>query len=96
MIDNLILKEYKEIIKNNSFNLIPRIYCLYCVECSCQWLDIDLNTSDETKLEMSSVVHQYYLDTELQINKISDIICSKWDEYLKRDDFDITDYLDEF
>lgn len=96
MLDNLILNEYKRIIKNDNFKIISRLYCLSCVECSCKWLEIDQTTSEETKLEMSYIVYQYYLDTEIQISKISDIICEHWDEYLNNDDFDIYNYVDVY
>lgn len=94
MLNDLVLKEYERIVKNNGFNLISRIYALYCVECSCQWLNIELNTSKETKLQMASVVYDYFLDTDIQITKISDIICANWNKYLNNDDFNILDYIE--
>lgn len=93
--NEIILEEYKRIVKNNNFRLISRIYCLYCVENSCQWLDIELITSDETKIKMANAVYDYFLDTNIQITKISDIICANWNDYLNKDDFKIKDYLEE-
>jgi len=89
----LIVKAYKSLKKRNYVN-ITKLFCLDCVDHSLKWLN--KKCSMNKKMEMSVVVYEYYLETEIQISKISDIICEHWDEYLNDDDFDIHDYTEVF
>ena len=95
MFNTDLLKEYHKIIKDNYYNDITKIYCLYCVEESLKWLDSSDITSDNVKLEIASAIYDNWLDTDIQISKISDIICEHWEEYQKNNNFDVYDYIND-
>ena len=84
-----LLKEYKKI--ENKYD-ITKLHCLSCVGASANWLEQEL--TDEELTDRAQVVYDYWLDTDIQISKISDIICENWDEYEKNEDFNIYDYLE--
>ena len=94
MFNNEILKEYERIIKSNNYHNITKIFCLYCVEESCKWLEIQDTTSQDEKFKIASVVYNFYLDTDIQISKISDIIVQHWNNYLNDENFNIFDYIE--
>lgn len=88
------LTNYDNLVKNNQYHNISKIYCLYRVEESIKWLKIQETISQEDKKRMAIVIYDYYLELEdVQISRISDIICEHWEEYQQNDDFDICDYL---
>lgn len=88
-----VLEEYKRIVENGNYDNITKIHCLSCVEESLKWLEKEEN--EETKVNMAQVVYDYWLDTDIQISQISDIVCENWKEYLKNEDFNIYDYVKE-
>lgn len=92
MLENETLKTFNELIKNNNYHNITKIFCLYCIEESCKWLEIQDTTTQETKLKMACVVYDFYLDTDIQISQISDIIVQYWNNYLNDENFDIYAY----
>lgn len=86
-----LLEEYKKI--ENKYD-ITKLHCLSCVGASIKWLGQE-DLTDEEITDRAQVVYDYWLDTDIQISKISDIICENWDEYEKDEDFNIYDYLEE-
>ena len=90
-----VLEEYNNIIKNDNYNNITKIYCMYCVEESLKWLEKDLIETEDNKINMAQVVYDYWLDTDIQISQLSDIVCENWKEYLKNEDFNVYDYVKE-
>lgn len=88
-----VQKNYNLLIKNNQKNNIIKIFCLDCVETSLEWLDTQKKVNKEIKLEMASIVYNYYLDTSIQISEISDIVCENWEEIQKNENFNIYDYV---
>ena len=94
MYNDDLLMEYKKIIQDNQYNNMTRIYCLYCIDETLKWLEKDLIVSDDEKMEMASAVYDNWMDTDIQISKISDIIGEHWEEYKDNDDFNIYDYID--
>ena len=93
MFDDKLLKKYEEIKKDNMTD-ITKIYCLSCVDASLKWLNAELATSDEERLEMASAIYDNWLDTNIQISKLSDAIVENWDDYVNNEDFDIYNYVD--
>ena len=85
-----LVEEYKKI--ENKYD-ITKLHCLSCVGASANWLEQEL--TEEELTDRAQVVYDYWLDTDIQISKISDVICENWDEYEKDEDFDIYDYLEE-
>lgn len=85
-----LVEEYKKI--ENKYD-ITKLHCLSCVVASANWLEQEL--TDEELTDRAQVVYDYWLDTDIQISKISDIICENWDEYEKDEDFDIYDYVED-
>lgn len=88
---NDIVNEYEELKSKGKDKNLSKLYCIYCVEGSLDYLGQKL--SIEEIIERAQVVFDYYLDTEIQISRISDIICEHWEEYTN-DNFDIYDYVD--
>lgn len=87
--------EYINICKNNNYNEIIKIYCIYCIEESLKWLERDMIETETEKVEKAQVVYDYWLDTDIQISKLSDIICKNWEKYVNDfDNFNIYDYVD--
>lgn len=90
-----VLKEYMNICKNGNFDIITELYCLACVETSLQWLGRDKIDTESQRFEKAQVVYDYWMDTEIQISKLSDIICENWEKYVNDfDNFNIYDYVD--
>ena len=88
-----VLKEYQNICKNDNYNNITKIYCLYCIEESLKWLERDTIETESQRIEKAQVLYDYYLDTDIQISKLSDIICENWEEYVNNEDFNVYDYV---
>lgn len=89
-----VVKEYANICKNGNYKEITKIYCLYCIEESLKWLDSDTIETENQRIEKAQVLYDYWLDTDIQISKLSDIICENWEEYVNNEDFNIYDYVD--
>lgn len=90
---DIVIEEYKKLKRMKNFN-ITKLFCLDSVEHSLKWLN--KKCSMDKKMEMAEIVHDYYLDTQIQISQISDIICEHWNDYLKNDNFNIYDYTEVF
>ena len=87
--------EYKNICKNNNYNEITKIYCIYCIEESLKWLKRDMIETETERVEKAQVLYDYWLDTDIQISTLSDIICENWEKYVNDfDNFNIYDYID--
>lgn len=89
-----IIVEYDKI--ENKYD-ITKLHCLSCVDASLNWLKEEDNRDDyteEERINRAQVVYDYWLDTDIQISKISDIICEHWKEYEEDEDFDIYDYME--
>ena len=93
MFDDKLLKTYEEIKKDNMKDM-TKLYCLSCVDASLKWLNAELATTDEERLHMASAVYDEWLDSDIQISKLSDTIVENWDDYTTKDDFNIYDYVD--
>ena len=85
-----LFKEYDKI--ENKYD-ITKLHCLSCVKASTDWLEEEL--TEEEHIERAQVVYDYWLDTDIQISKISDIVCKYWKEYEEDEDFDIYDYMEK-
>jgi len=92
--DNELMTEYKKIIQDGHGDNFTKLYCLSCVDASLQWLQKEEITSDEEKLKMAAVVYDEWLDSDIQISQISDLICLHWDKYCGDDDFNLYDAMD--
>ena len=88
-----VVEEYANICKNGNYNNITKIFCLSCVEESLKWLERDTIETESERIEKAQVVYDYYLDTDIQISKISDIICEHWKEYVENENFDIYEHI---
>lgn len=90
--DNELMKEYRE-LKEKKCNLI-KLYCIDCVNNSLEWLKKEDTTTDAEKLEIASAIYDNWLDTDIQISKISDILCEYWKKYCNDENFNIYDAID--
>lgn len=88
-----VVEEYSNICKNNNYENITKIYCLYCIEESLKWLERDTIETESQRVEKAQVLYDYWLDTDIQISQLSDIICEHWEEYVNNEDFNIYDYV---
>ena len=87
-----LVEEYKKI--ENKYD-ITKLHCLSCVGASTKWLGQE-DLTDEELTDRAQVVYDYWLDTDIQISKISDIICEHWKKYEEDEDFNIYDYVEVF
>ncbi len=93
MIDSKVWEEYQRIIKDNHYSSITKIYCLFCVNESLTWLEIQDTTPDNTKIEIAQAVYDTWIKNDIELTRISDTICEHWEEYQNNDNFDINDYI---
>ena len=92
----------KEIAKNlyNKMNKEEKdsIIYLFIINCIFESQKAFCDEIKEKKIDIDyliELVHDYWLDTEIQITKICDILIGNYDK-IKSDDFNIYDYYYEY
>ena len=83
-------KTYLELKANNNQNCIIYLFIIDCLEEATNFYKLKL--TEKEKDDLAFLVHDYYLDTDIQRSKISDILCEHYNE-LDNDDFNIYDFI---
>lgn len=84
---------YKKILLDNNIDLITLVYIAFCLDQSLNAYDMDLIIKDDEKEKLIDLILDYYLNTDIQISKICDIICEHYNE-IEKDNFNIYDYTE--
>ena len=88
IIINKLIREPKKVNEREA-------YIKRCLTESIKLYGIDLNNYNYSINDLIGIVDDYYLDTDIQISKICDIIIIHLNE-IDDKDFDICDYVDDF
>lgn len=86
---------YLDLKNNKNNNCILYLFIIDCIEEANRFYNIKL--TEKQKDELISLIYDNYLDTQIQISCITDIILSNYkdiQEKIKEDDFNIYDYYD--
>lgn len=86
-------KLYNNLLLNNHYTDMIFLYIMDCLDSSLNTFDMDLITDEKRKNELVGIIYDYYLDTDIQISKIADIVVEHINE-LDDDNFDINEYAD--
>ena len=84
-------KIYNELLENNQNNCIIYTYIIDCLEEAKKSFNLKLTSKQND--ELITTIHDYYLDTDIQISKICDVLVENY-KNIYDDDFSIYDYID--
>jgi hypothetical protein len=93
MFNENLMKIYKSI--KNVDDIMIDLFCLNCTINSLRFYNENKKYDDKLILEIARAVYNTYLDTDIQISTLSDILVENWESYKTDKDFNIYDYIEK-
>ena len=85
---DIAINLYKKMSKEEKDSIIY-LYIVYCLKNSIKYYNKKIKVTD-----LIEIVHDYYLDTEIQIDRICDILVEHYEELINNDYFNINHYVE--